>query len=82
MAIFIDTFIVTDDPAFTPTSDLTDPMPPQNFAVNSNVTSGSIFPRLAPGQYSCHLEVDSASNLVDAFGNRPVTSNEIEFRVP
>jgi hypothetical protein len=82
MAIFIDTFILTDDPAFTPTSDLTDALTPQYFTVNGNAISGSIYPQLPPGQYSCRVELDSAQYLVDAFGKQPVVSNEIEFRVP
>jgi 4-amino-4-deoxy-L-arabinose transferase-like glycosyltransferase len=82
MAIFTDAFIVTDDPFLAPTSGLTETLPPQGFMIASSATSGLITPNLPPGQYSCHLELRSTQNLVDAFGRQPVISNEVEFRVP
>ena len=82
MAIFIDTFILTDDISFSPDTSMKDAMAPQVFTVNSHALSGSIYPNYPPGQYTCRVELSSAENVVDAFGRQSVVSNEVEFRVP
>ncbi len=82
MAIFMDALIVTDDASFSPETSLTDPMPHQIFAVNTDSRSGFISPKLPPGQYTCRVELTSTENVVDAFGRQPVISNDVEFSVP
>lgn len=82
MALFLDTFVFTDDPNFSPETNLTEPMPPQNFPVKPNASSGTIRPDLPTGQYTCRVQINSAENLVDAFGRIPVTSNDVEMSIP
>lgn len=82
MALFMDVFIFTDDPAFSPEGDLTESMPPQQIAVPRNASSGTFQPDLPAGQYACRVQIASSQNLVDTFGRQPIFSNEVELRVP
>jgi len=82
MALFMDAFIFTDDTFLDPEATLTEPMPPQYFPLTYAASSGSIQPNLSSGQYTCHIQIDSKQNLVDAFGRLPVSSNDLEVTVP
>ena len=64
MALFLDTFIFTDDSSFSPEVNLTEPMPPQHFPVSPHSPLGSFQPDLPPGQYTCRVQIDSDQNLV------------------
>ncbi len=81
MALFMDVFIFTDDPAFSPESELTESMPPQRFTA-ANSSSGALTTNLPSGQYACRAQVESSQNLVDSFGRRPITSNEVDLTIP
>jgi hypothetical protein len=81
MAIFLDALIVTDAADLNPTINLTVPAPSQRFAVG-RASSGTITPSLSSGQYTCRVQAESQSNLVDSFGNRPIVSNKIDIYVP
>lgn len=81
MSLFFDVFLITDDAALSPEGKLTEPMPPQRFAA-ANASGGVIQPDLPAGQYVCRVQVNPNSNLVDAFGRRPILSNDVELRVP
>lgn len=82
MALFMDTFIFTDDLNFNPDADLTESMPPQFFPLVPAASSGSIQPDLPSGKYTCRIQIDSVQHLVDAFGRLPVSSNNVEVTVP
>ncbi len=82
MALFMDTFIFTDDPTFNPDAELTESMPPQYFPLSVSASSGSFQPNLPSGQYTCHIQVDSPQHLVDSFGRLPISSNNVEVAVP
>ena len=82
MALFMDTFIFTDDPTFNPDADLTESMPPQYFPLSVSASSGSFQPNLPSGQYTCHIQVNSPQHLVDSFGRLPISSNNVEVTVP
>ena len=82
MALFMDTFVFTDDPALSPEDNLTESMPPQRFPMRSAATTGSVLPDLPSGQYTCRAQVSSTQNLVDAFGHHPITSNDVEITIP
>ncbi len=82
MALFMDTFLFTDDADFSPESSLTEPMPPQHLQVTPSASSDSFLPDLPTGQYTCRIQINSDQNLVDAFGRLPVTSNDVEVNIP
>jgi 4-amino-4-deoxy-L-arabinose transferase-like glycosyltransferase len=82
ISLFIDSFIITDDPNLTPDSKLAVSYPPQKYTIHSGDTSGTITTDLPSGQYICRLELESKENLVDEFGKSPVFSNDVNITIP
>ena len=82
MALFMDTFVFTDDPFFSPEVDLTEPITPLHFTLPSATSLGAFQPDLPSGEYTCHIQIDSEGNLVDNFGRIPVLSKPVELSIP
>jgi 4-amino-4-deoxy-L-arabinose transferase-like glycosyltransferase len=82
MALFLDSLVISNDAALTPDANTLTSLPPQGFLIPGGNSSGTISANLAPGQYSCRLELQSSSQLVDDFGRQPIFSNNVDFRIP
>lgn len=82
IALFIDSLVYTHDPDFIPTDAQFQALPPHVFSFQNDRNQGTITTQLAPGTYSCYLEVTNKKlSLVDAFGFTPIKSEIIEFSV-
>lgn len=82
MALFMDSFVFTDNPFFHPESNRTESMPPPHVPLTRPASGGSFQPNLPSGKYTCRVQAQSEANIVDAFGRLPVASNRVEVSVP
>lgn len=80
IAVFIDSLIVTSDEGFTPSNSQFEKVPTMNVTIEPEKSSGTLTIAFEPGSYRCTAEAVNRS-LVDAFGNSPVISNTIDFKI-
>jgi hypothetical protein len=83
MALFIDAVVFTTDPDFSPEENsLWQNVQTNQYTFSRPIGDGVVEMSLSTGRYRCAAEVDSDLPLVDAFGARPVRSNEVNIELP